>query len=315
MDNPGTESSDSGDLNIDGAAAAFASIIDPEPPKEDTPADPPKTEDPPADAPEAEDPPQGDPPAEEDPLVTIKIDGQDVEVKLSELKNGYQRQADYTRKTMETAEQRKAADAEYQKAVAERQTYAQNLQRLQIQAESALQEQNQIDWQKLIDTDPQEALRQQHLFNQRQAQLQQIYGEQQRIAAINQAEAAKRQKEYIESQHQALLDKLPDWRDPAKAKAEASAIREYLASQGWEPEALNNVTDSRAVLMARKAMLYDQMVSKAQVAVKKVQTAPQKVIQPGTGNAPSLDKRGAAFQRLSKSGRVEDAASVFASFL
>lgn len=315
MDNPATESSESSALNIDGAAAAFASIIDPEPPKDSPTEDPPKSEEKPSEEPKAEDPQPEAKAEEDDPLVTIKIDGQDVEVKLSELKNGYQRQADYTRKTMETAEQRKAADAEYQRAVQERAHYAQNLQRIQVQLESALQEQNQIDWQKLIDTDPQEAIRQQHLFQQRQAQLQQAYGEQQRIAAINQAEAARRQQEHLQAQHQALLDKLPDWKDPAKAKAEIGAIREYLITQGFDTDTLNNVTDSRAVLMARKAMLYDQMVSKAQAAVKKVQTAPQKVVQPGTGTAPSLDKRGAAFQRLSKSGRVEDAASVFASFL
>ena len=69
------------------------------------------------------------------------------------------------------------------------------------------------------------------------------------------------------------------------------------------------------VVTARKAMLFDQMVAKAQAAEKKVATLPTKVEKPGSGSAPSLDRRTAGYQRLSKSGRVEDAAGLIASLL
>ena len=39
----------------------------------------------------------------------LKVDGQEIEVPLSEALSGYQRQADYTRKTQELAEQQRAA--------------------------------------------------------------------------------------------------------------------------------------------------------------------------------------------------------------
>lgn len=316
MDNPSSESS-TAPLNIDGAAAEFAALLDPQP------VDSPEDEKAKASAPEPERP--GTNPAEpaepveptepDDPLVTVKIDGKEVEVKLSELKSGYQRQSDYTRKTMETAEQRKAAEAETQRAMQERHQYAQNLQRMAVQLESALQQQSQIDWQRLIDENPQEAMRQQHLMQVRQAQYAQTQAEQHRIAAIAQAEQAQRLDSHLRAQHQELLDKLPDWKDDTKAKAEKAALRDYLFSQGFDAQAVSNVSDAKAVLMARKAMLYDQMVSKAQAATKKVATLPTKVERPGTGTNPGLDKRSSAFQRLSKSGRVEDAAAVFASFL
>lgn len=50
-------------------------------------------------------------PAEEDPEYEITVDGKPVKVKLSELKNGYQRQADYTRKTQALADERRQVDA------------------------------------------------------------------------------------------------------------------------------------------------------------------------------------------------------------
>ena len=39
----------------------------------------------------------------EEPVYTVKVDGNEQEVSLSDLQNGYQRQADYTRKTQQVA--------------------------------------------------------------------------------------------------------------------------------------------------------------------------------------------------------------------
>ena len=44
----------------------------------------------------------------EEPRYTVKVDGQALEVSYDELINGFQRQADYTRKTQELADQREA---------------------------------------------------------------------------------------------------------------------------------------------------------------------------------------------------------------
>lgn len=247
--------------------------------------------------------------------VTIKIDGKEVEVTLDELKNGYQRQADYTRKTMEAAEQRKAAEAEINAAIQERKTYADNLQRMQIQLESAIQEQSNIDWQRLIDTDPQEYLKQQHLYQERQAQLQRNAIEQQQVNAKLQAEEQSRYQSYLQAQQEELLAKLPEWKNEEKSKAEKVALREYLLNQGFDQKQVDNVSDAKAVIMARKAMLYDKMMSKAQAVAKKVSNLPQKVEKPGVAESRNLDKRSNAFQRLSKSGSIDDAAAMFASIL
>lgn len=46
----------------------------------------------------------------DDPLVTVKVNGEEIQVKQSELIAGYQRGADYTRKTQELAAERKRYD-------------------------------------------------------------------------------------------------------------------------------------------------------------------------------------------------------------
>lgn len=307
-------------LDANSAANLMSSFIDEsgnlpqstnEEPEKKEPEEPPVVE---AEA-EPEEPPEQETPEEDDPTVTIKIDGKDVEVKLSELKNGYQRQADYTRKTMELSEQRKATDAEINKARSERQQYQNGLQQQAALLQAQLQEQQQIDWQKLLADDPIEYLKQQHLAQSRQAALQRTFAEQQRVASINQAEQQQAYQSYLTQQQDELLAKLPDWKDETKAKAERAALIEFLKDTGYTQKEIDNVADHRAVVMARKAMLYDKMMSKAQTAAKRVQNLPQKTVKPSGGEPVSLDKRGAAFQKLQKSGSIDDAAAVFRSFL
>lgn len=308
MDNPSEGST--GPLDVNQATSLFSEALDPEkqaaaepaaaPPEPEAAEAPQEAE---AQAPEAE------------PTVTVKIDGKDVEVPLSELKNGYQRQADYTRKTMEVSEQRKAAEAERSQALQERQAYAANLQRMQAQLEGALQQQQQTNWEELLQSDPVEYLKQQHQAQARQAQLNQVYAEQQRVAALQQAEQAQVRQSYLAQQQEELLAKLPEWKDAQKAQAEKTALRDYLLESGYDRQTVETITDAKAVLLARKAMLYDQMVAKASAAAKKVSTLPTKVERPGQGENPGLDRRSSAYQRLSKTGKAEDAAALFASIL
>lgn len=252
---------------------------------------------------------------EEPQKFTIKVDGKEIEVTLDELKNGYQRQSDYTRKTQEAAELRKQADAERAQANQEREKYFSGLQRVQVQLEAALGEQGRIDWDKLIEADPVEALRQQTLLQRRQAAYQQNLAEQRVLMEQYQAEQAQAQASYLSEQRDQLLAKLPDWKDETKAAAEKGAISKFLQEQGFSDDDVSAVTDHRHVLIARKAMLYDQLMANAKVQAKKVQEAPQRVVKPGVGAKPGIDGRSSAMKQLQKTGRVEDAAAAFAQLL
>lgn len=309
MDTPSGESTAS--LSVNEAAALFD---EPEQQQEEKPST--KVE--PEKAPEAT---QADPDAEkvedatdEQETVTIEVDGKPVELKKSELADYYKnglRQADYTRKTMETAEQRKAAEAEASKAREERQRYAQGLQQAQAMLQAQLHEQSSIDWKQLLETDPVEYMKQDRIARERQARLQQIHQEQQQLYAIHQDEQTRAMLVHVQQQQEELLAKLPEWKDPEKAKAEKSAIKDYLKSQGLEEAQIDNITDHRVVVLSRKAMLYDQMMSKAQTAAKKVSQLPQKVERPGGGETNPTDGRTAAMKQLYKTGSVRDAAAVF----
>lgn len=61
--------------------------------------------------------PTQEPPQEPQPqndMQTVRVDGQDVQVSMDEMRNGYMRQADYTRKTQELAQQRQQLEQQRQ---------------------------------------------------------------------------------------------------------------------------------------------------------------------------------------------------------
>jgi hypothetical protein len=305
LDNPTPEST--GPLNTSTAADALSSLLNPQP--EDPDRELIKALEPSA----IEEPePEAEP---DDPAVVVKIDGREVEVKLSELKSSYQKDKVSTERFMAASETKKQAEAEIARTQQERQTYIQNLQRLQVQDEAALAQQQNIDWSALLKSDPVEYLEQQRLAQERQARLSQVYTEQQRIAYQLEAEGQAQRANYLQQQQEELLAKLPAWKDTAKASAEKAALRDYLLQAGYDGETVGQLSDAKAVVIARKAMLYDQMVAKASAATKKVSTLPTRVERPGVGESPQMDRRSNAFQKLSKSGRAEDAAALFASIL
>jgi len=321
MDNQGTESSGNEALSINDATQAFSSLFEGNDEqsakdleeKKDAPEAPqdPEEDNPEADEPEKEEPAEPEADSNE---VTIEVDGKTVKLTKEELAEAYKnglRQSDYTKKTMEVAEQRKAAEAEMQKAQQERQQYANGLNKLSAQIEGDLAQFNNVDWKSLSENDPVEYVRLQHLFNERQSALQKIHHDQQLIKQIDQQEYQKHLKIVEATEFQNLLEKIPEWKDPKKFEAEKVAVRNYMLENGFDEQTLANLYDHKAYYLSRKAMQFDAMMAKASAAAKKVAEVPQKVLKPGSGEKPDTSSNKQNMERLKKSGSVMDAANVF----
>ena len=94
--------------------------------------------------------------AEEELLYAVKVDGGEQEVTLDELMKGYSRQSDYTKKTQELAEGRKAIGqlySQYNSEIGalqqERQQYIAALSQVVQHSLSGLEQYNNIDWETL----------------------------------------------------------------------------------------------------------------------------------------------------------------------
>src|SRR4249919_1701710 len=196
----------------------------------------------------------------EEPTFTIKVDGKEVQLTQSELIERAQKGTDYTQKTMEVAEQRKAAEAERAQVTEARQKYEQTL------TESA----NRLDaWTKfmesqvgnppdkaMLDYDTTGYLRQKEEYDARRGQLQQAYAARQHL---EQEQARERQawiNERATATEKVLKDTLPDWNDDT-----LHSLADYAGKLGLTPQS------SEAALLepgfwqlAHKAKAYDALL-------------------------------------------------------
>lgn len=250
---------------------------------------------------------------DDQPLYTVKVDGKELHVTLDELVAGYQKDADYRNKTAQVAEQRRAVDAERQAVVQERAQLSEALNRNQALLEAQLGQ--QPDWQYLLENDPQEYLRQQHLYQQRSAELQQVQQVQAQLKQAQQVEQAQQWEQYLSTEREQLLAKLPEWKDAARAKAEKAELRNFLSSHGFSDEEISGIGDHRILLAARKAWLFDQLTSKRPEAVKKVEKAPPKVIRSGSTEEHGKPRVKELVNLSAKTGRVQDAAAAIAALI
>lgn len=243
----------------------------------------------------------------EDQLYTVKINGKEEQITLTEALKGYQRQADYTRKMQALAEDRREAEQRNTTLQEQIEQYAQLLPALKQQVEASLSE--EPDWNALYERDPIEWARQRELWRDRKEQLELVKAEQDRVASMTQEQQQEQLRAYVQTEQQKLLKALPEWKDPKVAKAEIERIRDYGLQLGFTPEELENTYDHRAVLALHKAMKYDAMVSKK--PQRKMRQGP-KPARPGSSDStPTTQKKAQrqAVKRLKETGSVQDAAN------
>ena len=247
------------------------------------------------------------------PSFTVKVDGKNVEVTLEELQKGYSREADYTRKTQQVSEERRAFQAEAELVRTERQQYSQLLGSLQAQLQQNAAP--QIDLDRLYNEDPIEWVRQKELARDAEKVNAAIQSEQQRLSHIQAQEQYQSMQAHLAQQQDAMLKAIPEWANPDKAKAEKTLLIEWGQKLGFSSDELKNIFDHRAVVALRKAALYDQMMTKRGNIRPAVNNGPKPAKPGAAGRMDNTTDSRRSQQRLAKTGRVNDAASAIEHLL
>ncbi len=247
------------------------------------------------------------------PVFTVKVDGKNVEVTLEELQKGYSREADYTRKTQQVSEERRAFAAEADLVRTERQQYSQLLGSLKAQLQQNAAPQQDMD--RLYHEDPIEWVKQRELVRDAEKVHAAINSEQQRLSHIQAQEQYQSMQAHLAQQQEAMLKAIPEWVNPDKAKAEKTLLIEWGQKLGFSSDELKNIFDHRAVVALRKAALYDQMMTKRGNIRPAVNNGPKPAKPGAAGRMDNTTDSRRSQQRLAKTGRVNDAASAIEHLL
>lgn len=252
----------------------------------------------------------------EDYKVKVKIDGIEQEIPLSELKNGYSRQSDYTQKTQELAQQR-------QELINQQQQYNQYLQSIPMlsmvaeqNVQSAYQKLYSPEMIQLAQTDPAEYVAQKAQIEaiivenqQAHSQMIQQYNDQQNQQQQIQSQALQ---EILNRSNDLLAKEVPGWSDGTVKKE----LYDYALKNEFSQNEVENLYDARMVRVLNKARLYDQLITEQPLAKKKVEKAPPKhVMQPGNTEHDEVAEFQSRKRAALKSGNDRDIASVLAEML
>lgn len=263
----------------------------PEQPEPETPPDEGEDED--GETPET--PEQPDEPEPE--KFVVKVDGKQIEVTRDELVNGYQRDADYRQKTMALSQTRQQVEAEAQRIQAERQHYATQLDQVAAVLQASLPPRPS---QEQLDADPIGYMQAKEAWEARVGQLQQVLSERDRAQQQQQQHFAAMQQQSLAQARAQLVEMLPEWKQPDRAKAEQPKIAAHLRAIGYADHEISAAADPRAIVMARESMLYRQLMASKPTVQNKLATAP-KMVRPGAAG-PAPDQKKAVLSQIQRTG-------------
>jgi len=242
----------------------------------------------------------------------VKVDGIEQELPEDEVVKGYSRQADYTRKTQELAEQRrKFVESELEPVRQERQVYAERLAQM-AEAIEALVPTREPDWQTLRNQVSPEEFTQAFADWRANAQrLGKVQAEQARVWDLQQKDDTTRLQAMLAVENEKMLAALPEMADAEKGKALKDDLVSYAKSLQFTDDDLAQVYDHRLLVLLDKARRWDQ----TQQRKPKVEEKIDRALDSLKPSAPKSTSKGQPFARaqeqLANTGRVDDAANVF----
>ena len=243
----------------------------------------------------------------EDSTYKVKVAGQELDVTLDELRNGYSRDADYRRKTEELSNERKNFQSQSEK---QRQDYSQKLTEMNQILSNAQQELNteinSADLEALYEEDPAHAAKIEHRLRRKQEMLN---------SSIQKTQSEQKQQfdGYLQSEKTKLVNSIPDFADPGKASNLKNNMRSHLAKYGFNDSEIAQVYDHRILMLVNDAMKFGNL-QKAKPNLAKKISKPSRMFSSGIKQDKNDVKSKASrekFSRLRKTGSMKAAQDVF----
>ena len=249
---------------------------------------------------------------QETDLHQIIVNGEKIEVDLEELKAGYQKDADYRRKTEELAVERRQMQFDKDRLSKEYTTKIDDLNNLTATLNAELNnELNSKELDKLYDEDPTEAAKIERKLRRRREGIQQS---QQKLKRHQEQEF---QKVVVEEQRKVAI-KHPDFSDPLKGATLKTNMRNYLVQRGFSDQEISAIYDSRQFDVVLDGMRYFENAKPVKTNFAKKIVKPSRVVKPGvksTKEEKDNKSRLSQLRTLKKSGNTKDAVDLLKGYL
>ena len=243
--------------------------------------------------------------SQEPNLHRLKVNGQEIEVSLDELKAGYSRDSDYRQKTHSLSLEKRDLEAQNNSLRQSYDTRLSELNDLIATADATVKsQQGSQDLQRLYEDDPQAAAKLDFQLRQQNTAIEDM--KQKAKDAY-----AKQYEDFLSTQRELAAQKIPEYSDPKKADQFKYAMRNSLRSYGFSDQEIGNLADHRFLMVAKDAMGYQSLKDKRPIVQKKIAKAP-KVVKSGVASSNVSSGREqirSKIGKVRKSGNIQDAQS------
>jgi hypothetical protein len=245
---------------------------------------------------------------QETDLHQVIVNGERIDVDLEELKAGYQKDADYRRKTEEIAIEKRELKSEEDRLKNQYSTKMDDLNSLVVTLNAEINnDMNSKELDALWDEDPTEAARVDRKINKRKQTIQQA---QQKLREHQQAQF----QEVLKGEQRKLHLKHPVLADPIKGNSVKSDIMSYLSSKGFTNDDVARIYDSRYFDVIMDGM--KTRANKPNLVGKKIK--PSNVVRSGvktTKEDVNSQSRLKKINALKKTGSTKDATDLLMRYL
>jgi hypothetical protein len=246
-------------------------------------------------------------PSQEEPeRYTVKVNGQESQVTLDDLKQGYSGQEYVQQGMQDVANKRKEAESVYEALNNERQQMAELYQSLQNGGLAQLPEK---PTKELFEADPIGYMKQNLEYEEQKGAYDQQIAQLQQVSQQHSEASQNAQQAYLTEQMQILQRDIPEFADSVKG----GKLKDQLVSvgsnhYGYTNDEISNITDARAIKVLNDAMKYQDIISGKTKAKVKTQSA-RPVLKPGAKKTatPNAKIRSRQKAKLKETGSIDDA--------
>ena len=252
-----------------------------------------------------------DEPSQEEPeeFYSVKVDGQEAQVTLDDLKQGYSGQKYVQQGMQDVANKRKEAEDVYTALNNERQQMAELYQSLQ---NGGLAHPPEKPTKELFDADPIGYMKENLEYEEKKGAYDNKMAQLQQVSQQNSEASQNAKQAYLQEQMQILQKEIPEFADTKKA----GKLKDQLVSvgsnyYGYSNDEISNITDARAIKVLNDAMKYQDIIAGKTKAKVKTQSA-KPVLKPGAKKTamPNAKIRSRQKAKLRETGSMEDAISL-----
>ena len=241
----------------------------------------------------------------------IKVNGEVIEVDLEELKAGYQKDADYRRKTEEVALEKRELLTEKDRLAKQYSTKLDDLNSLVLTLNAEVNNDiNAKELDRLWDEDPTEAAKIDRKIRRRRETLSQA---QKKLKDHQQAQF----QEVLKEEQKKVAMKFPELQDPVKGNSLRTGMVNYLLKKGFSEKDVSSVYDSRMFDVIVDGMKYQNNKKLKPTLVNK-KVKPSRVVRSGVKTTKADENSQNRLNRiktLKKSGNPKDATDLLMRYL